>query len=119
VTTDGQEVGDLRSCTGEFCLAMLRLDAIDKPLAAGEARPAPSLPEWLQLPGTPSSSGYLPARDGGTPPQFLLGTRRPAGPRDTSSTPICGWIMNGHPQIGAIAGSWDLILHYGASECRY
>jgi len=53
VTTDGQEVGDLRSCAGRLALAMLRLDVLDKPPTAGEARPAPSLPEWLQLPGTP------------------------------------------------------------------
>ncbi|HTQ71329.1 MAG TPA: hypothetical protein VMH92_07515 [Acidocella sp.] len=46
---DGQEVGDLRSCAGKFALAMLRLDALDKPLTAGGAELTPRFPESLRL----------------------------------------------------------------------
>lgn len=48
VTTDGQEVCDLRFCAEEFGLAMLRLDTLDKSLAAGSAEPTPRVPEWLR-----------------------------------------------------------------------
>ena len=47
VTTDCQEVGDLHSCAGEYGLAMLRLDALDKPPPAG----------LVAAVGSPSSSG--------------------------------------------------------------
>ncbi len=77
-------------CRGRLALAMLRLDALDKPLTTGGARLTPHRPDWLPPPGTPSSSGYLPARLLGTPPQFLLGTRRPTGLRDACGTAICG-----------------------------
>ncbi|HEX9557076.1 MAG TPA: folate-binding protein [Reyranella sp.] len=54
VLKDGQEVGELRSGSGERALAMLRLDAV-KPgqkLTAGEAAILPEVPRWMRLPET-------------------------------------------------------------------
>ncbi len=51
---DGQEVGELRSGSGERALAMLRLDAV-KPgqkLPAGGAGILPEIPGWMRLPET-------------------------------------------------------------------
>ena len=51
---DGQEVGELRSGSGERALAMLRLDAV-KPgqkLTAGGAGILPEIPAWMRLPET-------------------------------------------------------------------
>ena len=49
---DGQEVGEVRSGSGERALAMLRLDAVKpgQPLAAGEARVVPEIPRWMRIP---------------------------------------------------------------------
>jgi folate-binding protein YgfZ len=54
VFKDGQEVGELRSGSGERALAMLRLDAV-KPgqtLTAGGAAILPEIPRWMRLPET-------------------------------------------------------------------
>ncbi len=51
---DGQEVGELRSGSGDRALAMLRLDAVkagDR-LTAGEAGLSPEVPRWMKLPET-------------------------------------------------------------------
>lgn len=53
VHRDGEEVGELRSGTGNRALAMLRLDAArggGSPLMAGEARIVPEIPSWMRLP---------------------------------------------------------------------
>jgi folate-binding protein YgfZ len=50
VLADGQEVGSLRSAAGDLGLAMLRLDALEKPLLAGDVGLQPQLPDWLKLP---------------------------------------------------------------------
>ncbi|MBW4092711.1 MAG: folate-binding protein YgfZ [Proteobacteria bacterium] len=44
------EVGTLRSWNGSLGLALLRLDALAAPLAAGEARLVPHIPAWMRLP---------------------------------------------------------------------
>jgi folate-binding protein YgfZ len=51
---DGQEVGELRSGSGNRALAMLRLDAVQDShaLTAGEARLSPEVPSWMRLPET-------------------------------------------------------------------
>jgi folate-binding protein YgfZ len=46
----GQEVGTLRSSTGTLALASLRLDALEKPLIAGNALVSPKIPDWMKLP---------------------------------------------------------------------
>jgi len=54
IFNDGQEVGELRSGSGERALAMLRLDAV-KPgqkLTAGGAGIVPEIPAWMRLPET-------------------------------------------------------------------
>ncbi|HEX9558836.1 MAG TPA: folate-binding protein, partial [Reyranella sp.] len=54
IFNDGQEVGELRSGSGERALAMLRLDAV-KPgqkLTAGGAGILPEIPGWMRLPET-------------------------------------------------------------------
>lgn len=59
VLLDGEEVGELRSGTGDRALAMLRLDAArgnSFPLTAGGARIVPETPTWMRLPD-PSPSG--------------------------------------------------------------
>lgn len=53
VHRDGEEVGELRSGTGNRALAMLRLDAArggGSALMAGEARIVPEIPSWMRLP---------------------------------------------------------------------
>ncbi|MBB5372757.1 CAF17-like 4Fe-4S cluster assembly/insertion protein YgfZ [Acidocella aromatica] len=50
ITAEGQEVGDIRSSVGSIALAMLRMDALEKPLVAGEARITPHRPSWMHSP---------------------------------------------------------------------
>jgi len=57
VLADGQEVGDIRSCAGRLALAMLRLDALDKSLDAGEAQVTPRVPAWVRLAQPTASAG--------------------------------------------------------------
>jgi folate-binding protein YgfZ len=45
-----REAGEMRSAAGRRGLALLRLDALDGPLAAGEARLAVHRPAWIRLP---------------------------------------------------------------------
>lgn len=56
VHRDGEEVGELRSGTGDRALAMLRLDAArgDGALTAGDARIVPEIPDWMRLPENPA-----------------------------------------------------------------
>ncbi len=49
VLAEGVEVGTLRSSAGLIGLAMLRIDALEKPLIAGNALVKPNLPDWLKL----------------------------------------------------------------------
>ena len=51
VMSSDTEVGTLRSSAGELALATLRLDALDKPLHAGNAQVQPKVPAWMRLPG--------------------------------------------------------------------
>ena len=46
VMRDGKEVGIMRSSMDGLGLALLRLDALDGNLSAGEARLAPRKPAW-------------------------------------------------------------------------
>jgi folate-binding protein YgfZ len=46
VLAEGQEVGTIRSAAGPLALAMLRVDALEKPLIAGSALVTPKLPLW-------------------------------------------------------------------------
>ncbi|HVB68521.1 MAG TPA: folate-binding protein [Acetobacteraceae bacterium] len=46
------EAGTLRSSCGPLGLALLRLDALAAPLAAGAARLTPRIPGWMHLPET-------------------------------------------------------------------
>ena len=48
VLAEGQEVGVLRSTAGQAGLAMLRLDALEKPLTTGAAALNPALPDWME-----------------------------------------------------------------------
>jgi len=59
VHRDGEEVGEVRSGTGDRALAMLRLDAArgDGTLTAGEARIVPEVPGWMRLPDSAASGG--------------------------------------------------------------
>lgn len=59
VHRDGEEVGEVRSGTGDRALAMLRLDAArgDGALTAGEARIVPEVPGWMRLPDSAASGG--------------------------------------------------------------
>ncbi len=50
VLTDGNEVGTIRSSAGPLALAMLRLDALEKPLIAGSSLVRPRLPLWWRVP---------------------------------------------------------------------
>jgi folate-binding protein YgfZ len=50
VLAAGVEVGSLRSCAGRIGLAMLRIDALAKPLIAGNALLTPNIPDWMKLP---------------------------------------------------------------------
>ena len=60
VVRDGEEVGELRSGTGDRALAMLRLDAArgdGTALTAGGARILPETPPWMRLPDPAASGG--------------------------------------------------------------
>lgn len=60
VLRDGQEVGELRSGTGDRALAMLRLDAASDhgaALTAAGARILPEIPSWMRLPDPAASGG--------------------------------------------------------------
>ena len=60
VHRDGEEVGELRSGTGDRALAMLRLDAArgnGSVLTAGDARIVPETPPWMRLPDPAAPSG--------------------------------------------------------------
>jgi folate-binding protein YgfZ len=48
VLRDGLEVGTMRSSRDGLGLATLRLEALDVPLAAGEARLNPQVPGWMR-----------------------------------------------------------------------
>ena len=48
VTTNGQEAGNLRSCAGRLALAMLRLNALEKVLDAGDTVLRPRVPAWMR-----------------------------------------------------------------------
>ena len=50
IQRDGQEVGEIRSGSGDRALAMLRLDARDGSLTAEGARIVPEVPSWMRLP---------------------------------------------------------------------
>jgi folate-binding protein YgfZ len=50
ILAEGAEVGILRSGSGTMALAMLRLDALGKPLLAGNALLKPNIPDWMTLP---------------------------------------------------------------------
>jgi folate-binding protein YgfZ len=50
VLAEGQEVGTIRSAAGPLALAMLRVDALEKPLIAGSALVTPKLPLWWAVP---------------------------------------------------------------------
>ena len=47
---EGAEVGEMRSGRDGLGLALLRLDALDGPLACGTARLTPRIPVWMRLP---------------------------------------------------------------------
>ena len=55
IQRDGQEVGEIRSGSGDRAIAMLRLDARDGALTAEGARIVPEVPTWMRLP-EPSAS---------------------------------------------------------------
>jgi folate-binding protein YgfZ len=50
ILAEGAEIGSLRSCAGTLALAYLRLDALQKPLLAGNALVQPKIPLWMRLP---------------------------------------------------------------------
>ncbi len=50
ILAENVEVGSLRSSAGRIGLAMLRIDALNKPLLAGNARVQPNIPHWMNLP---------------------------------------------------------------------
>jgi folate-binding protein YgfZ len=54
VYKDGQEVGELRSGSGQRALAMLRLEAVTpgQKLMAGDVGVLPEIPTWMRLPNT-------------------------------------------------------------------
>lgn len=49
VLAEGAEVGTLRSAAGQLALANLRLDALQKPMLAGNALVRVKLPAWMRL----------------------------------------------------------------------
>lgn len=49
VTCNGEDVGEIRSGTDGLALAMLKLDALGGPLAAGTAKLAPQPPAWMKF----------------------------------------------------------------------
>jgi folate-binding protein YgfZ len=50
VLAEGAEAGTIRSSAGALALAMLRVDALQKPLIAGNALVKPKIPPWMKLP---------------------------------------------------------------------
>jgi hypothetical protein len=50
VLREGAEVGEMRSGRDGLGLALLRLDALEGPLACGGARLTPRIPGWMRLP---------------------------------------------------------------------
>jgi hypothetical protein len=52
IERDGQEVGEIRSGTGDRALALLRLEAVRAPegLSSGTTRILPEVPAWMRLP---------------------------------------------------------------------
>jgi hypothetical protein len=52
IERDGQEVGEIRSGTGDRALALLRLEALRAPegLSSGATRILPEVPAWMRLP---------------------------------------------------------------------
>jgi folate-binding protein YgfZ len=50
VMRGGAEVGEMRSGRDALGLALLRLDALEGPLACGAARLTPRIPGWMRLP---------------------------------------------------------------------
>lgn len=46
---DGKEVGEIRSAAGDTALALIRLDALEAELTAGEAQVTPQKPAWAEL----------------------------------------------------------------------
>ncbi|MGI4976767.1 MAG: YgfZ/GcvT domain-containing protein [Janthinobacterium lividum] len=50
VLRDGTEVGTLRSGRGGLGLALVRLDALQGPLACGDTTLTPHIPGWMRLP---------------------------------------------------------------------
>lgn len=50
ILANGREAGAMRSGLGRRGLAMLRLDALEGALAAGEASLKPEIPAWMKLP---------------------------------------------------------------------
>jgi len=48
VMKDGAEAGEIRSGQDQTALALIRLDALDAPLTAGEARIIPLRPDWAR-----------------------------------------------------------------------
>ena len=56
IERDGQEVGEIRSGSGDRALAMLRLDGMQGDgLTAGGTRILPEVPAWMRLPEPPST----------------------------------------------------------------
>jgi folate-binding protein YgfZ len=51
---DGQEVGEIRSGSGNRAIAMLRVEAIRGALTAEDARIVPEVPLWMRLPEQPA-----------------------------------------------------------------
>ena len=49
VTAEGKDAGVLRSSVDGLGLALLRLDRLEAPLLAGEARLTPKKPDWLAI----------------------------------------------------------------------
>lgn len=50
ITAEGREVGTMRSAREGMGMALLRIEALEQPLACGAARLEPRMPLWLQLP---------------------------------------------------------------------
>ncbi len=46
---DGKEVGEIRSAAGDTALALIRLDALEAELTAGEAKLTPEKPAWASF----------------------------------------------------------------------
>ena len=60
ILLDGEEVGELRSGSGDRALALLKVEAArgGNVLTAGDARVTPEIPRWMRLPETgPTPSG--------------------------------------------------------------